>query len=54
MVENAGYGATAAGPIASLMAEQYLTGEIADTPERRWVLQRALNARSEAPPETTN
>jgi penicillin-binding protein 2 len=46
MVENAGYGASAAGPIASLMAEQYLTGTIAETPQRKAVLQRALNARS--------
>ena len=35
-VENAGYGATAAAPIASLMAEKYLTGTIADTWERRY------------------
>jgi penicillin-binding protein 2 len=28
VVENAGYGGSAAGPIASLMAEQYLTGEV--------------------------
>lgn len=39
-VENAGYGATAAAPIASLMAEKYLTGELADTWERRYWLQR--------------
>jgi penicillin-binding protein 2 len=54
MVENAGFGASVAAPIASLMAEQYLTGQIADTPQRRYVLQRALGARSESlePPET--
>lgn len=28
IVENAGYGGTAAAPIASLMMEQFLTGEI--------------------------
>jgi penicillin-binding protein 2 len=28
VVENAGYGGSAAGPIASLIAEQYLTGEV--------------------------
>jgi penicillin-binding protein 2 len=39
-VENAGYGATAAAPLASLMAEQYLTGTIADTWERRYWQQR--------------
>jgi penicillin-binding protein 2 len=33
-VENAGFGATAAGPIASLMAEYYLTGRIT-APERK-------------------
>ncbi len=46
-VENAGFGTEAAAPIASLMAEMYLTGKIADTPGRRLVLQRALNSRSE-------
>jgi penicillin-binding protein 2 len=39
-VENAGYGATAAAPLASLMAEQYLTGTIADTWERRYWQRR--------------
>ncbi len=52
MVENAGFGATVAGPIASLMAEQYLTGRIATTPQRRAVLRRALSARSEPLPES--
>lgn len=40
VVENAGYGATAAAPIASLMAEKYLTGTIADTWERRFWQRR--------------
>ncbi len=39
-VENAGYGATAAAPIASLMAEKYLTGTIADTWERNYWRKR--------------
>jgi len=39
-VENAGYGATAAAPIASLMAEKYLKGSIADTWERRYWRKR--------------
>ncbi len=39
-VENAGYGATAAAPIASLMAEKYLTGTVADTWERRYWQRR--------------
>lgn len=42
-VENAGYGATAAAPIASLMAEQYLRGSI-DTEvwQRRYWLRRLV------------
>ena len=44
-VENAGYGSVAAGPIASLMAELYLTGEIAE--ERRWLVERTLGVESE-------
>ncbi|MEM9665705.1 MAG: penicillin-binding protein 2 [Bacteroidota bacterium] len=47
IVENAGFGSVAAGPIASLVAEQYLTGQIADTPTRRLVLNRALTSESE-------
>lgn len=43
IVENAGYGSTAAAPIASLMIEQYLRGSI----QRPGVMARALNARSE-------
>ena len=37
-VENAGFGATAAAPIASLMAERYLFGDVAR--ERRALLER--------------
>lgn len=50
-VENAGFGTEAAAPIASLMAEMYLRGEIANTPGRGLVLQRAITSRSEALPE---
>jgi len=46
-VENGGFGATAAGPIASFMAEQYLTGTISDTPQRQARLQAVLNVRSQ-------
>lgn len=46
-VENAGYGATAAGPIASFMAEQYLTGKISDDPQRQNRLNAVLNVRSD-------
>ena len=50
MVENAGYGATAAAPIASLMAEQYLNGEI-DTSvwQRRYWIDRLMNEERSAP-----
>lgn len=50
-VENAGYGATAAAPIASLMAEQYLTGKIADTWQRRHWIKRLRNSVRSAPPK---
>lgn len=52
LVENAGYGGSAAAPIASIMAEQYLTGTVdLDNPRRRYIMDRAYNARSEALPE---
>lgn len=51
MVENAGFGASAAGPMASLLVEKYLTGTIAKTPQRQALMQRALNARSQYLPE---
>jgi len=40
-VENAGFGASVAAPIASLMIEQYLTGHI--SPERRSLLEYVLH-----------
>ncbi len=49
LVENGGFGGTQAGPIASLMAEYYLKGEIADTPGRRWLMNRILNELSSQP-----
>ncbi|MCS3646017.1 penicillin-binding protein 2 [Salinibacter ruber] len=49
VVENAGYGATAAAPIASLMAEQYLRGSIADTWERRYWKRRLREEVRSAP-----
>lgn len=49
MVENAGFGSTAAGPIASLLAEKYLTGSIA--PQRMPLLERTLQVRSAPLPE---
>ena len=50
-IENAGYGATAAAPIASLMAEQYLKGEIADTWMRRHWIKRLRDSVRSAPPK---
>ncbi|NNE70088.1 MAG: penicillin-binding protein 2 [Rhodothermales bacterium] len=38
-VENAGFGGSAAAPIASLMAEQYLTGQVTRPDIVRWMLQ---------------
>ena len=40
IVENAGFGGTWAAPIASLMIEQYLTGQI----KNDYKLQRILEA----------
>ncbi len=40
-VENGGFGGSVAAPIASLMIERYLNGEIADN--RKWVEQRMLD-----------
>ena len=39
-VENAGFGSTWACPIATLLMEQYLTGEI----KRNWLYERMINA----------
>ncbi len=47
MVENAGFGGSAAAPIASLMAEQYITGAIS----REWLVSRMLETRSDPLPE---
>ncbi|NBC17202.1 MAG: penicillin-binding protein 2 [Bacteroidetes bacterium] len=48
--ENAGFGGQCAAPIASLMAELYLKGEIPDTPAKEIRMRRALTARSESIP----
>lgn len=42
-IENAGFGATWACPIASLLVEQYLNGEI--SPDRQWLEDRVMNTR---------
>lgn len=40
IVQNSGYGATWAGPVATLMMEQYLTGEI----KRQHLIDKLVNA----------
>ncbi|TDI75479.1 MAG: penicillin-binding protein 2 [Bacteroidetes bacterium] len=45
LVENAGYGSTTAGPIASLVAELFLNGEIAAS-RREWVRRIIEDTRS--------
>jgi penicillin-binding protein 2 len=46
VVENAGFGGTAAGPIASLMAEQYLTGMVT----REYLVRQMLALESDPLP----
>ncbi|HIZ85544.1 MAG TPA: penicillin-binding protein 2 [Candidatus Coprenecus stercoravium] len=41
-IENAGFGATWAAPVASLMVEKYLSGEI--SPSRKWLEQNMKEA----------
>lgn len=41
-IENSGFGGTYAAPIASLIIEKYIRGEI--TPYRKWLEQRMLDA----------
>jgi penicillin-binding protein 2 len=41
-IENAGFGATWAAPIASLLVEKYLRGEISE--ERKYLEDRILQA----------
>jgi penicillin-binding protein 2 len=45
MIENGGYGATIAGPIASLMVEKYLRGKITRTDLEKRTLARSLQDR---------
>lgn len=45
MVENGGYGATIAGPIASLMIEKYLRKKITRTDLEKRILERSLRDR---------
>jgi penicillin-binding protein 2 len=42
LVENAGFGATIAGPIASLMIEKYLRGKITRTDLEKRILEKSL------------
>ncbi|MEM1094901.1 MAG: penicillin-binding protein 2 [Bacteroidota bacterium] len=48
--ENTGFGGSCAAPIASLMAEQYLKGEIPDSYEKTLRMNRALAAVSQPLP----
>ncbi|GMQ82602.1 MAG: penicillin-binding protein 2 [Rhodothermia bacterium] len=50
MVENIGFGSMSAGPIASFMAEKYLTGRI--SPKRNWLFQQVLEDESEPLPKS--
>jgi len=45
MIENGGYGATIAGPIASLMIEKYLRHKITRTDLEKRTLERSLQSR---------
>ena len=49
MVENAGFGATVAAPIASMMAEKYLTGTIEESWMRNFHKNRLVNELRSAP-----
>jgi penicillin-binding protein 2 len=49
--ENAGFGGSCAAPIASLMAELYLKGELPDSPEVRFRMNRALTVSSQPLPK---
>lgn len=49
--ENAGYGGSCAAPIASLLAELYLKGELPDSPQVKFRMNRALNVSSQPLPE---
>ena len=43
VVENAGFGATWACPVASMMIEQYLTGEVKRRDLRKRISEAVLN-----------
>ncbi|HLN95433.1 MAG TPA: penicillin-binding protein 2 [Flavobacterium sp.] len=43
-VENGGFGATIAGPIASLMIEKYLRGKITQPAREKFILEKSLQA----------
>jgi penicillin-binding protein 2 len=43
VVENAGFGATWAAPIASMMMEQYLNGEMKRKDLKKNISERVLN-----------
>lgn len=51
LTENSGFGSISAAPVAGLLIEQYLNGEI--SPRRKWILDYVLNfqPRTEQPAE---
>ncbi len=53
-VENQGFGTTYAAPIASLMIEKYLTGEVKRSWYENWVLQLAQPVVSPKPADTSS
>jgi penicillin-binding protein 2 len=52
-VENQGFGTTYAAPIASLMIEKYLSGEVKRSWYEKWVLQQVQPAAPAAEKDTT-
>lgn len=52
LVNNGGFGATQAAPIASLMAEQYLTGDIG--PVGKWRIKQLMKLESESLTQANN
>ncbi|MGE5421027.1 MAG: penicillin-binding protein 2 [Chloroflexota bacterium] len=53
LVENAGYGATYAAPIASLMMEKYIRGEITNKAQEKRILELNLEGKPTPKPVTT-
>ncbi|HEX2968130.1 MAG TPA: penicillin-binding protein 2 [Bacteroidales bacterium] len=54
LVENAGYGATYAAPIASLMMEKYIRGEITNKAQEKRILELNLENKQPVKPKVPN